>query len=314
MAKIQGSILAITPLTDRIAEFRIGATQAGTLPDFDAGAHIEIDLPNGETRSYSLISFEANFSSPGHYLVAVQREDDGEGGSKYMHELDVGDTVTFTAPRNDFPVDTSVPAVLLAGGIGITPMISMASALFAANQDVSLIFAGRSEADMAYCAELRKALGDNLHLHFDDKSGVMDLDGVIAKLGQSHLYICGPRKMIDAAREKADIAKIAPERIHFELFEAAKPVGGDVAFEVEINDGTVFEIPPDKTIIEVLVENDVDVMYDCQRGDCGICQCDVLEGVPDHRDAVLSQSERDSGDVMQICVSRAKSSRLVLDI
>jgi len=311
MTKLQGTILAVEPLTDRITALRIGG--AG-LPPFEAGAHVEFDLPGGGTRSYSLITFDGKGDAPDQYYIAVQREDSGQGGSKSMHGLAVGDAVTFAAPKNDFPLDITAPAVLLAGGIGITPMISMASALRAAGQDVSLVFAGRAEADMAFCNELRTALGDRLHLHFDDKAGVIDLDAVIAKLGEAHLYVCGPRKMIDAARAKAEAAGIAHARIHFELFEAAKAATGDTPFEVQINDGSVFTIPVGRTIIEVLEENDVDVMYDCQRGDCGICQCDVLEGVPDHRDVVLSQAERDAGEVMQICVSRAKSARLVLDI
>ena len=314
MAKIQGVILAVEPLTDRITSLHIGAMQDGALPSYEAGAHLEFDLPNGETRAYSLVSFDAKFDTPDSYLVAVQREYDGKGGSKYMHGLRVGDVVTFSPPKNDFPLNTSAPAVLLAGGIGITPMISMASALKVAEQDFSLIFAGRTEADMAFCSRLRDALGDKLHLHFDDQSGIIDLDSIISKLGDAHLYVCGPRKMIDVARAKADGADIAPERIHFELFEAAEAASGDVPFEVQINDGTVFTIPVGKTIVEVLEENDIDVMYDCQRGDCGICQCDVLAGVPDHRDVVLSQAERDAGEIMQICVSRAKSPRLVLDI
>jgi len=311
MDKIQGTILAVEPLTARITALRIGGA---ALPDYEAGAHVEFDLPDGGTRSYSLITFDAKFDAPDQYLVAVQREDDGQGGSKHMHGLAVGDPVTFSPPKNDFPLNASAPAVLLAGGIGITPMISMASALVAVGQDVSLVFAGRTEADMAYCGALRDTLGESLHLHFDDQSGMIDLDGVIAKLGDAHLYVCGPRKMIDAARAKAEDSGIAPERIHFELFEAPKSASGDAPFEVQINDGTVFTIPVGKTIIEVLEENDIDVMYDCQRGDCGICQCDVLDGVPDHRDVVLSQAERDAGDVIQICVSRAKSARLVLDI
>lgn len=314
MAKIQGSILSVVNLTDRITAFQIGAAQGVALPGFEAGAHIEFDLPDGGTRAYSLISFDASFAAPDHYLVAVQREDGGKGGSKFMHGLRVGDAVTFSAPKNDFPLTTSAPAVLLAGGIGITPMISMANALVGAGQAVSLVYAGRAEGDMVYCQTLRRALGDRLHLHFDDQSGVIDLDSIIAKLGQAHLYVCGPRKMIDAARTKAEAAGIATDHVHFELFEAAKAQSTDVAFEVQINDGSVFTIPVGKTIIQVLEENDIDVMYDCQRGDCGICQCDVLDGIPDHRDVVLTQAERNAGDVMQICVSRAKSARLVLDI
>ena len=161
---------------------------------------------------------------------------------------------------------------------------------------------------------LAEKLGEAFTLHCDDADSALDLDAVIATLGDAHLYVCGPRGMIDAARATADAAGFPTGRIHFELFEAAPPPAADAAFEVQINAGSVFTIPPGKSIIEVLEENDVDVMYDCQRGDCGICQCDVLEGEPDHRDVVLSEAERAAGDVMQICVSRAKSARLVLDI
>jgi vanillate O-demethylase ferredoxin subunit len=120
--------------------------------------------------------------------------------------------------------------------------------------------------------------------------------------------------MIDAVRAAAETAGYLAERVRFELFETPQIEEGDAAFEVEINDGRCFTIPPGKTIIEVLEDADVDVMYDCQRGDCGICQTDIISGDPDHRDVVLSEAERASGKVMQICVSRAKSARLVLDI
>lgn len=314
MRKIKGTILAAEPLTDRIKALRICAAEGAVLPDYTPGSHVEFDLPDGGTRAYSLISFDAKFDNPDHYLVAVQLEGEGQGGSKFMHTLGVGDAISFTGPKNDFPLNIDVPAVLLAGGIGITPMISMASALVAAQQDVKLIFAGRTEADMAYRTALQNALGERVTLHFDALSGVINLDAIISDLESADLYVCGPRQMIDAVRTKAEAAGIASGRIHFELFSAPTPSGEDTPFEVQINDGTVFTIPAGRSIIDVLEENDVDVMYDCQRGDCGICQCDVLEGVPDHRDVVLTQAERDAGDVMQICVSRAKTPRLVLDI
>ena len=131
----------------------------------------------------------------------------------------------------------------------------------------------------------------------------------------THVYICGPKGMIDAARTAAADAGLADSQIHIELFTSPDAQTGDTAFEVEIKDsGAVYTIPPDKTIIEVLEEEGVDLMYDCQRGDCGICQTDVIEGTPDHRDVVLSQADKDAGNVMQICVSRAKSARLVLDL
>lgn len=314
MSDIEGKVLDITPLSDRIRALRIGAADGAALPGFEAGAHVTFTLPDGATRAYSLITFTGEFDAPESYQIAVLREEDGQGGSRYMHSLNVGDSLRFSAPKNDFPLVPNAPAVLLAGGIGVTPLISMASAMQGGEQPVSMIFAGRSKAEMAYCDALTDLLGARLRLHFDDVAGMLDLDAILGQLGPAHLYVCGPRGMIDAVRSAAEQMGIPSDQVHFELFEALTEVAGDSAFEVQINDGSVFTIPAGKTIIDVLEENDVDVMYDCQRGDCGICQCDVLEGVPDHRDVVLSESERAAGDVMQICVSRAKSPRLVLDI
>lgn len=313
MGKITGVVLKVVPLTDRISSITITAQGQTALPVWEAGAHIEFDLGVG-SRAYSLISFEPVPKAPKTYAIAVQREDNGQGGSKAMHGLDVGDRVIFTAPKNSFAVEKNAPAVLLAGGIGLTPLISMAAALDAAGQSFVFHYAGRSEQVMAYHTELAARWGDAFHLHCDDADSALELDVLIASVGAAHLYVCGPRGLLDAVRAKAAEAGIAAERVHFELFEAAAPEVGDSAFEVQINDGTVFDIPVGKSIIDVLEENDIDVMYDCQRGDCGICQCDVIDGTPDHRDVVLSEAERQAGDVMQICVSRAKSSRLVLDI
>lgn len=308
MGKIKGILQEVMPLTDRISSFVFAATGGGALPAWKAGAHVEFETEAG-MRAYSLIP-----AGPGVYRIAVQREDDGTGGSRGMHAMTVGDLVAFDAPRNSFPVDTSQPAVLLAGGIGVTPLISMAASLQAAGQTYAFHYAGRSAEVMAYAQALADQHGEAFHVHCDDAETALNLDELIASVGKAHLYVCGPRGMLDAVRTKAEAAGVAPARLHFELFEAADALDGDVPFEVQINDGTVFTIPPGRSIIDVLEEHDIDVMYDCQRGDCGICQCDVLEGEPDHRDVVLSEAERAAGDVMQICVSRAKSSRLVLDI
>lgn len=313
MGKIEGVVVGVAPLTERIRSMTVAAVNGGNLPDWQAGSHVDFDVPGG-VRSYSLVSFDAAPQNPAQYTIAVQREDDGLGGSRAMHSLSVGDKITFSAPKNNFAIDPTADGVLLAGGIGVTPLISMAAALKTAGQNVTFHFSGRSADVMAF----RQALSDHwqhaFHLHCDDAESKLDLDAVIASVGDAHLYVCGPRGLLDATRAKAEAAGIPASRVHFELFEAAAAQDGDRPFEVQINDGSVYTIPVGKSILEVLEEHDVDVIYDCQRGDCGICQCDVLEGIPDHRDVVLSEAERAAGDVMQICVSRAKSARLVLDI
>jgi ferredoxin-NADP reductase len=313
MSHIAAQVLEKTPLTDRITAFRLGAREGAALPVWQPGAHIEVHLADGQMRSYSLIAWEAVPDAPSDYLIAVQREDEGGGGSRAMHALGVGDALTMGTPKNSFALHQGAPAVLLAGGIGVTPMISMAAAQHAQGLPCRFHYAGRSAAIMAYREALETRFGAQIHCD-DYAPAALDLDALIAGLGDAHLYVCGPRGMIDAARARADAAGIPEGRIHFELFVAATAGADDQPFEVELNDGSIHIIPPATSIIEVLEAAGIDVMYDCQRGDCGICQCDVLEGIPDHRDVVLSQSERDSGKVMQICVSRAKTPRLKLDI
>lgn len=316
MGGIQARIVSKKQLTDRISAFDIAAADSSTLPPYEAGAHVLVDVGGGETRAYSLIHFKSRSSAPATYTIAVQREDGGQGGSTFMHGLKAGDPLRLSAPKNDFPLDVSAPAVLLAGGIGVTPMVSMAAELVDAGQEFTLHYAGRSETLMAYQDELRDLCGDALQVHCDDDPETrLDLARVMSGIGAANLYICGPRGMIDAACAAAENAGVPSDRVHVELFESAVVLAGDAAFEVEVaSTGVVVQVAADQSIIEALEDAGLDVMYDCQRGDCGICQCDVISGIPDHRDVVLSQEERESGKVMQICVSRSKSPRLVLDI
>jgi len=293
----------------------VGALQfvvGDDLPGFTAGAHLTFDCGEAGQRAYSLVSWEGREPSPAAYEIAVQREDDGTGGSKFMHALKVGDTIEATEPKNDFPLAPG-KAVLIAGGIGITPMISMAASAKASGREYAFHYAARSADVMAFGDALAEAHGPALTRHYDDVA-MMDLKGVIANGLGAHLHICGPKGMIEAAREMALSAGYTADHIHFELFN--NDAGGEeTAFEVEIADtGDVYTVPPGKSIIDVLEEAGHDLVYDCLRGDCGICQTDVVAGEPDHRDVVLSDAEKADGKVMQICVGRAKSARLVLDI
>ena len=167
---------------------------------------------------------------------------------------------------------------------------------------------------MAYLTELNGTLGSKFSAYFDDRNPI-GLAELVPSLKEHSIYICGPQGMIETARDLAETACISSEHIHVELFTGAASTSADTAFQVELaSSGQIVEVRENQTIIEALELAGVDVMYDCQRGDCGICQTDVIDGVPDHRDVVLSQSERSGGKVMQICVSRALSPRLVLDL
>ncbi|SDD17380.1 PDR/VanB family oxidoreductase [Ruegeria marina] len=299
-------------VTKRISAFTLVAAGGEPLPTYTPGAHIDVSTPSGP-RSYSLIDWPGD--TPGSYTIAVQREDEGGGGSRAMHALSEGDRVAATEPGNDFELRSEdKPVALLAGGIGVTPLISMASALRAQARPFVFHYAGRSAEAMAWLDRLSDDFGPGFHAHFDD-TAPLDMTALMAGLSGHALYVCGPRGMIEAARAAAEAAGIAPADIHVELFTTAAPAAGDSAFEVEIaSTGQVIPVDAGQTIIEALEEAGLDPLYDCQRGDCGICQTGVISGTPDHRDVVLSQAERDSGKVMQICVSRALSARLVLDM
>ena len=268
-------------------------------------------------RSYSLIDWSGERDTAETYTIAVQREDDGQGGSKAMFDLRIGAKLSVTEPKNDFELRSSdAPVYLLAGGIGITPLISMAASLAAENRKFRLIYACRTR-DIAAYADRLEARFPEVSIHPDDMAP-LDLTALAAEVREARgdLYMCGPRGMIDAARSAAESAGVPKEQTHVELFATpdAAPTG-DQPFEVEIQEtGQVFAIPPGQTIISVLNAAGIDLIYDCLRGDCGICQVDVIDGIPDHRDVVLTDAEKAKNDVMHICVSRSKSPRLVLDI
>nr|WP_235931198.1 PDR/VanB family oxidoreductase [Paracoccus xiamenensis] len=299
-----------------IREIELTRPDAAPLPAFEAGAHILLTLPGGTENAYSLIDLTGDPATPGSYILGVRRDANGAGGSRFMHDLKPGDQVTASLPKNHFPLDPGDgPVLLLAGGIGVTPLISMASALARRGRDFRIVYASRSPAAAAFADRLATH-GDRLRLHHDDRDGgPLDVAALIAEADPAtHVYVCGPKPMIDATRAAMEAAGRA-DLFHAELFENVSHQSGDKPFEVEIaSTGQVFTIPADKTIIEVLEAEGIDLIFDCQRGDCGICQTDVLEGTPDHRDVVLSKDERDSGKVMQICVSRALSARLKLDL
>jgi len=301
-----------TVLTDQITAFVLTPINSDA-PGWPAGAHIDVDLGSLGVRSYSLIRWPGD--EDGRLHIAVQAERDGTGGSLAMHALEIGAEVSASEPKNSFPLQpTDKPIALIAGGIGVTPLISMATELAKSGQEFVFHYAGRSPSLMAYESELNDAFSDHLTCHFDD-SAPMDLNTVMPTLKDHAVYICGPKGMIDAARSAAEAAGVPASDIHVELFTSPGTDGGDTAFEVEIaSTNEVITVAPGVTIIEALEAHGHDVMYDCQRGDCGICQVDVLDGTPDHRDVVLSDAEKCGGKVMQICVSRAKSARLVLDL
>ncbi|KIC38987.1 ferredoxin [Ruegeria sp. ANG-R] len=280
-----------------------------------AGAHIRVNLPEGGDRAYSLLRLPK--MKAGHLAVGVLREPNSHGGSKYMHSLKAGDWIRLNNPANHFEVeDHDGPCLLIAGGIGITPILSMASDLSRTDREFEVHYGGRAEGALAFVPEMQEICGDRLNLHYDDQPNRMNLVEILENApDNSHVYFCGPRGMVEAIISITENLGWDDERVHFEVFAANADTSGDTAFDIQIRStGQVVKVASDKTIVEALEEAGLDPLYDCQRGDCGICQCKVHEGEPEHRDVVLTKKERSSNSKMQICVSRSKSPKLVIDI
>jgi vanillate O-demethylase ferredoxin subunit len=307
-------------LTPRIREFVLARANGAPMPGWAAGAHIDVHLPDVGRRSYSLIetAFPRATEHPTAYRIAVLQESNSRGGSTRMHGLKVGDRLTISPPANNFPLGPGAGEVaLVAGGIGVTPLLTMACELSAAKRAFSFHYAGRSRTDLVFLGDIERLASAKATIHADDEAGrFFDLDGLMTRLAPDvPLYLCGPLPMIEAAIALAKHKDWPPGRLHFEIFSVPEEKAGDTGFEIELkSSGRVYEIPAGKSILDVLLEAGEDPLHDCKRGDCGICQTAVISGIPDHRDYILSESEKASNKVMQICISRAKSERLVLDL
>jgi vanillate O-demethylase ferredoxin subunit len=289
--------------------------EGGVAPQWQAGAHIRVSLPGGGDRPYSLMALPD--LREGSLALGVLREEMSTGGSLFMHALRAGEVVKATAPVNNFALHAgSSPAILFAGGIGITPILSMAAELKERGDPYRLHYAGRTHGLLAFLPQLRAICAEALSVHYDSDDSRLDIAAALGRAPEdSDVYVCGPAGMIDAVKRSALAKGIPSQRIHYELFKAEAPASADKPFEVELRStGQVIQVGADQTIIKALEQAGLDVLYDCRRGDCGICQCRVISGIPDHRDVILSDDERASNAVMQICVSRAKSERLVLDL
>lgn len=288
------------------------------LPAFDAGAHIDLLLPNGLTRSYSLLN------APGErhrYVIGVNKDAASRGGSRYLHEvLRAGDTLPIHPPRNNFPLDEQAPlSVFIAGGIGVTPVLSMIARCRALGLQWKLHYAARTRQNAAFVDLLqgwRGQAGGEVELVFDKEPGaaMMDIPAIVGALpAGAHVYCCGPLPMLEAF-EKAT-AGLPPARVHREYFaarEAAATAGG---FTVELARASrSVQVRAGQTILDCLLENGVEPPYSCREGVCGTCEVRVLDGVPDHRDLVLSPEQQAANDRMMVCCSGAKSPKLVLDL
>lgn len=288
------------------------------LPSFTAGAHIPVRTPSGAMRHYSLCNDPAEQD---RYVIAVKREDHGRGGSRSLVDSATpGLVLEVGSPENLFALDPKASSfVLIAGGIGITPMMAMARHLLGEDgRPFKLYYLTRDEAASAFIEELRShPFAPHVVIHHDggDPERTFDLWPVLEKPGSAtgrHVYCCGPTPLMDAVRDMS--GHWPSSAVHFESFGAdLKPHEDDQPFEVQLQrSGTVVTVPIGQSILETLRGQGVHVPSSCESGTCGSCKTRLIEGEPDHRDLVLMPEERNS--YVMVCVSRAKSPRLVIDL
>ncbi len=286
------------------------------LPAWTPGAHIDL-LLDDTVRQYSLCGVPGDQHT---WRIAVLLDPDGRGGSRRVHQmLQAGDQVAVRGPRNHFPLHAVPRYIFLAGGIGITPILPMVAAATEAGADWQLHYGGRTQASMAFLDELAR-YGERVSLWPQDSKGLLPLDEILGDPAEGVLvYCCGPEGLLAAAEQRC--AAWPAGALHLERF-AAKPqatpaagAGQEAPFEVVCQrSGLTVTVPPGQSILDALEEQGVSVLSSCQEGVCGTCETRVLEGIPDHRDSLLSEEEREENEYMMVCVSRAESERLVLDL
>lgn len=310
-------VLAKRKAAEGVALFELAAHDGADLPPFTAGAHIDVHLGDGLVRQYSL----CNAPHERHrYQIAVLHTLDSRGGSRAMHELvEQGGSLTISAPRNHFPLADDAPALLLAGGIGITPLLAMAEALHARGRPFALHYCARSQERAAFADELLASpYAAQVHLHLDDRPGTqLDLAALLAGADPAaHIYVCGPGGFIEHVLGGAGARGWPEAQLHREYFSgAAVDTTGDRAFEVCLaSSGRVIPVLAHQTVVSALAEHGVEVLTSCGEGVCGTCLTRVIDGVPDHRDNYLTDEERAANDQFTPCCSRARGARLVLDL
>jgi ferredoxin-NADP reductase len=288
------------------------------LPAYEPGAHIDLHLPNGLIRNYSLIVAKPD---PGTYTFGIKRDPASRGGSRYIHdELRVGKIIKISAPRNNFRLEEDAAhVILLAGGIGITPIWCMVQRLAELGRSWQLYYSCRSRADMAFLDALEgMKLGNSTpsQFHFDDENAgkFLDIAGIVAGAPKdAHLYCCGPTPMLNAF--EAATKGWPREQIHIEYFTPKAEPAKKGGFTVELaRSNQEFFIPEGRTILEVLLDEGVDIDYSCELGICGACEQRVISGIPEHRDAILTEEEQAENKRVMICCAGCKSDRLVLDL
>ena len=308
-----------SPEADDVVTVRLVDPTGDSLPTWSPGAHLDMYLPNGLIRQYSLCGDQDDHEA---YTVSVRLDGLSRGGSRFLHGDIVGHTIDVIGPRNHFRLVDAPGYVFIAGGIGITPILSMIRKATRDGSPWRLHYGGRSVSSMPFLEALRLLGSSRVEVTPEDTQGMIDLDVVIDNVPDGHVvYCCGPDGMLRAVEERCSRALPAGS-LHIERFAASsvpkpesQPGVSGGSFEVELRrSGVIAMVPPGRTILDVVRDFVDDAPSSCEEGFCGTCETRVLEGVPEHHDSVLTDEEREDGETMMICVGRAKTPRLVLDL
>jgi vanillate O-demethylase ferredoxin subunit len=311
-------IIAITLEAEDILSFVLRPMNPALPEQINPGSHVDVHLPNGMMRSYSLSNGPEEKRG---YRLTVARDANSRGGSVYMHdELRVGQIIEVSKPRNNFRLaEQASMSVFISGGIGVTPFVPMVARLNELGRPWRMHYCVRSRDRAAFVEEIEQlaANGSGEFIsNYDDESGLLDLPRTLASVpAGADVYCCGPTGMLDAFRAGAQDAGVASDRVHFEYFSSNIERAAAGGFLVVLNkSGAEVPVKPGQTILQALIEHGMNVPYSCEEGICGSCETRVIDGLPDHRDMILNEEERQKSQTMMICCSGSRSPRLVLDL
>lgn len=301
-------------VADGVVHLVLRHSFGGEFPAWEPGAHVDLQLDEELVRQYSLCGDPAERSV---LEVAVLREPESRGGSSFVHDkLEEGCRTRVRGPRNHFPLVDAESYVFIVGGIGITPILPMMRRVEGSGKPWRLVYGGRTRSSMAFRDDLVDRYGDRVSIQPQDEVGLLDLDEILGEPADGGaIYCCGPEPLLQAVEKHA--AAWPTGSLHIERFapKARDDDGPREEFEIELaNSGKTLTVPPDKSIVDVLEENGIDVAVSCLEGTCGTCETTVLDGVVDHRDSILTEGEKAANDTMFVCVSRSCSERLRLDL
>ncbi|MGI1796138.1 MULTISPECIES: PDR/VanB family oxidoreductase [Acinetobacter] len=301
---------------ENVAVMEFESATSTALPKIEAGAHIDVHLPNGMVRQYSLCQ---NPSQHGVFRLGILRDPESRGGSvSAFDDLKDGMQIQVSEPKNLFPLVPAKHSVLIGGGIGITPLITMAYQLVQEGASFELHYCGASPERCAFVDEIKNsALAAFTKFHFKSEgashreffeAAIKDIDSA------SHIYTCGPNGFMDWVINLAETQSFPQNQIHKEYFQVEVETGGDAFEVVAQQSGKIIMVNAEETILQALAREGIEIEMSCEQGVCGTCMCDVIEGEPDHRDVYFTDEEKASNEQILVCCSRSKSARLVLDI